>query len=167
MDEEWRDIPGYEGLYQASNTGYIRSLDRTVKCGESGKRKLKGKKLTPIKLKSGYLSVAPSKNGKSQGIHVHLLIIKAFSEGNHDNMVCIHKDGNLLNNTINNLCWVPHTEMNQGEKAGTHKLTKIQVKNIRKRYSEGGISLYRLGRMYGVNQSTIRDAIKYISWNHI
>ena len=64
MKEIWKDIPNYEGFYQISNLGNVRSVDRIVNAGIKNNNKVvkKGKILNPVKDKDGYLKVSLSKN---------------------------------------------------------------------------------------------------------
>ena len=81
MEEEWRDIKGYEGLYQVSNTGLVRSLDRTVTYFRNGKEikaTFKGVILEQDISRYGYCLVKLSKNGHKKGYGVHCLMYKAF-----------------------------------------------------------------------------------------
>lgn len=90
MIEEWRDIRGYEGLYQVSNLGRIKSIPR---------ERTKGGILKPLKDRTGYLSVNLYKNGKIKRCKIHRLVANNFLEVNH-------KDGNKLNNNLSNLEYV-------------------------------------------------------------
>ena len=95
--EEWRDIEGYEGLYQISNLGRVKSL-----------RNNKARKEKILKVKkntTGYLYLSLYKNNVSKNYLLHRLVAKAFLE-NPNNYPCInHKDENKENNNINNLEW--------------------------------------------------------------
>ena len=103
MIEEWRSIEGYEGLYEVSNTGQVRSLDRYVKGKGKSYRLQKGKMLSPIKNKDGYLQVNLCCNGKNKMFLVHRLAAQAFLL-NPDNLPEInHKDEDKTNNSVDNL----------------------------------------------------------------
>lgn len=92
IKEIWKDIPNYEGLYQASNLGKIKSLYRN-------------KILSPCKDKDGYLKVLLYKNKKRKNISVHRLIALTFLD-NYDNFPVVnHKDENKQNNRVDNLEW--------------------------------------------------------------
>lgn len=99
--EVWKDIPEYEGLYQVSNLGNVRSLDRVCSRG----RKLKGKVLKAAFCSAGYFGVALSKNGKGKTITIHKLVAYAFL--NHKpcgyKLVVNHIDINRENNNLYNL----------------------------------------------------------------
>ena len=99
MIEEWRPVVGYEGLYEVSNTGQVRSLDRFYY------RLHKGKVLSPAKDRYGYLTVTLNCNGKSKTIKIHRLVAQAFIE-NPDNLPQVnHKDEDKTNNNVDNLEW--------------------------------------------------------------
>ena len=104
--EEWRDIEGYEGLYQVSNYGRIRSLGRTLIEKNTNKTKiLKGKILKLAKCTNGYEFVQLYKNGKAKQHLVHRLVAKAFIP-NHNNLPQVnHKDEKKTNNKVDNLEW--------------------------------------------------------------
>jgi hypothetical protein len=104
VKEEWRDIAGYEGLYQVSNLGRVKSLAR--------KNRLQDKILTPCNLTSGYLFVALRKNGNTKQFTVHRLVSCAFIP-NPENKPCVdHIDCNRHNNCAANLSWVTYSENN-------------------------------------------------------
>ena len=105
MIEEWRPIEGYEGLYEVSNTGQVRSLDRYVEYSNGQIHLHKGKVLSPAKDPDGYLKVVLNCNRKCKIITVHRLVAKAFIP-NLDNLPQInHKDEDKTNNNVDNLEW--------------------------------------------------------------
>jgi hypothetical protein len=117
--EIWKDINGYEGFYQASNYGRIRSVDRIIirKLPNKADRicKQSGKIIKPMINKGTRKGVKPryelrlSKNGETKGYQVHRLIAITFYEFDETYEVN-HKDGNPLNNHIDNLEVVPRIE---------------------------------------------------------
>ena len=103
--EIWKDYKDYEGLYQASNLGRLRSLDRWVKSKSGSVRFCKGRILKPCTTKDGYLLVNLCKNGKIKSFLVHRLVAEVFID-NPDNLPQVnHKDENKLNNNAENLEW--------------------------------------------------------------
>ena len=103
--EEWRSIPGYEGLYEVSNLGRVRSLDRYVKYSNGMIHLHKGKVLSPGKDTDGYLKVVLNCNRKCKTITVHRLVALTFIP-NPDNLPIInHKDEDKTNNSVDNLEW--------------------------------------------------------------
>lgn len=104
--EVWKDIPNFEGLYQVSNLGNVKSLNRII---NDRHKNIKGKLLKP-NIANGYYKVVLSKNGKLKTIPIHKLVAQTFIL-NADNKPQInHIDGNKLNNNINNLEFVTAKE---------------------------------------------------------
>lgn len=103
--EEWKTIPGYEGLYEVSSYGRVRSVDRYVKYLNGMIHLHKGKVLSPGIRSDGYLQVSLCCNGKYKTISVHRLIAQTFLP-NPDNLPMInHKDEDKTNNNVDNLEW--------------------------------------------------------------
>lgn len=103
--EEWRDIEGFEGLYQVSNYGRVKSLQREVRANTCGVRMLAEKVLRASKNNAGYMLVVLCKNGKHFNKMVHRLVAEAFIANPNGFKEVNHKDENKLNNNIENLEW--------------------------------------------------------------
>lgn len=97
MNEEWRDIKGYEGKYQVSNLGRVRSLNYH--------RENREEILSNIPNKEGYLQVSLYKNGKSKPFYIHKLVALYFIENPNNYKEVNHKDENKSNNKASNLEW--------------------------------------------------------------
>lgn len=97
MDEIWKDIEGYEGLYQVSNLGNVRSLNY----GRTGEIKL----LNQYTNKKGYKHTSLSKNGKVKNHLIHRLVAIAFIPNPNNYKEVNHKDENPSNNNVKNLEW--------------------------------------------------------------
>ena len=102
--EIWKDVPNYEGYYQVSNLGRVRSLDRIIIDGKR-KRNFKGVVLKQGLSKAGYYSVSLYKNHKGMTFFIHQLVGICFLgyELKQNGFVVNHKDHNKLNNTLNHL----------------------------------------------------------------
>ena len=111
MIEIWKDIPGYEGLYKASNTGKIYSI--------ANKRELISK--SP----AGYLYVGLRKDGFKKTVAVHRLIAKTFLPNPENKPEVHHKDHNAQNNRIDNLEWITPEE-NKSEYYHSDKFKESQ-----------------------------------------
>ena len=127
MSEEWRPIEGYEGLYEVSSYGRVRSLDRYVKTCYEAYKLHKGKILSPAKDKNGYLKVNLCCNGKHNTIRVHKLVAQAFIP-NPDNLPEVnHKDEVKTNNNVDNLEWCDRSyNISYGTRTERQKKTNIQ-----------------------------------------
>ena len=101
IEEIWRPIEGYEGLYEVSSYGRVRSLDRY----DNRNCFRKGKVLSPIKDKDGYIQVSLYYNRKMYKKYVHRIVAEAFLP-NPDNLPEVnHKDEDKTNNNVTNLEW--------------------------------------------------------------
>ena len=105
MQEIWKDIVGYKGLYQISNKGRVKSLERYSYKGNRSIQKLKGRILKASIRKDNYLTVVLRKDGKSTSYLVHRLVAQAFIPNSYNYNVINHKDENKQNNDIRNLEW--------------------------------------------------------------
>ena len=97
MNEIWKDIEGYEGKYQVSNLGNVKSLSYLG----TGKEKL----LKPFKTEDGYLFIGLNKNNKRKFYKIHRLVAQAFIDNPNNYPIINHKDENKRNNNMNNLEW--------------------------------------------------------------
>jgi hypothetical protein len=98
--ELWKDIKGYEGLYQVSRNGVVKGVDRTLSWNATKTKQWKGKILKTIVDSLGYCRVSLCKDGKVKSHKIHRLVAETFLNGEgHIN----HKDGNKLNNHLDNL----------------------------------------------------------------
>lgn len=111
MNEEiWKDIKNYEGYYQVSTFGRIRGLDRLIVRSDGRSYLRKGKILTLILNKDGYLNTKLSKDGHTIPVRVHRIVAETFLP-NPDNLPEVnHKDFNRTNNHIENLEWCSHID---------------------------------------------------------
>lgn len=110
MEEEWRDIKGYEGFYQVSNFGIVRSLDRLVTAKDNRKLHIRGVTLRLSKNRNGYLQVMLCKGNKPKHHRVHRLVAENFLPRVSYKPDVNHIDGNKSNNRITNLEWCNKSE---------------------------------------------------------
>lgn len=116
----WKDIPNFEGLYQASINGEIRSINHIRKNG-TNEYEQKGKILKFTKNHSGYYQVRLSKNGIAKTYRVNRLVALTFIDNPLNRETVNHKDGNKLNNKVENLEWATHKEQTKH----MHEVLKI------------------------------------------
>lgn len=167
--EVWKDIPEYKGLYQASNFGNIRSLDREITQLANGRKMhftyvKKGRVLAQSIQNGGYPVVSISVNARRKICTVHRLVASAFIENPNDFRDVNHKDGNKQNNYVENLEWVEHSENIK------HSYRKLGQKRHYKpiRCIDTGItyqSCKEASVMTGINKSSINHAVNGVS-NH-
>ena len=132
QSEIWKDIPEYKGMYQASNLGRVRSLDRKYRgsnqFGASFIVTKKGKILKPKVRKDGYLSVVLYNKQKTKHISVHRLIALTFLPNPNNYAVINHKDEDKTNNNVSNLEWCTQSyNINYGSR---NEKTAEKLRNI-------------------------------------
>ena len=110
MSEEWVTIPGYNGTYEVSVSGKVRSKDREIRLLDGRIRHWKGKLLSPKQNGKGYVFYTLSKDGVPKTHYVHRLLAIAFISNEGNKGYVNHCDGNPRNNDLSNLEWVSHAE---------------------------------------------------------
>jgi hypothetical protein len=111
MTEIWKDIQGYEGLYQVSNLGRVKSLERWVQ--NHGKMQHHPEKIKePSRKEKGYRTTQLYKEGKVQNVYVHRLVAEAFVANPDGKETVNHINGNKDDNRAENLEWNTYTENN-------------------------------------------------------
>lgn len=115
MEEEWKDIKGYEGRYQVSNLGNVKSLEHYHKCVFWGKERLRHRKEQILKQwkRSSYLLVDLWKEAARDVRSVHILVYEAFFGIIEDGLIIHHIDENKFNNRIDNLKITNYDEHNK------------------------------------------------------
>lgn len=173
--EEWREIPGYEGFYEISTEGQIRSMDREVmQKGRWGTslRKAAGMILKPLALNTGYMQVTLWKQGAKCKASVHRLVLLAFVGPSE--LPTNHKDGVKANNQLANLEYCTYAENtahshqvlgnNRGERSGkSAKLNEDKVRAIR----ADTRTLQVIAAEYGVTHQAIHHIKSGKNWAHV
>lgn len=108
-NEEWRDIPGYEGLYQVSNMGRVKSLDRTITRSDNKVFFIPGKIRKPQLWGAGYQMIRLVNNNIAKMFTIHRLVALAFIPNPNNLPYVNHKDENRCNNKLSNLEWCTHS----------------------------------------------------------
>ena len=176
MEEEiWKDIEDFEGLYQVSNLGRVKSLVRPYRRTE--------KILTPTKNTTGYLIVGLRRQGSVKSMLVHRMVMQAFEPiDNAEEMTVNHKNFVITDNRYDNLEWCTTLENNQhfwregghidlskvtGSNHHLSSLTEEDVLNIRAMHATGNYSVHGLAKVLGMPESTVRCIVKRKTWKHI
>lgn len=146
--EQWKDILGYEGIYQVSNEGNIRSVGRFIKNNTSIYWR-EGSLLCPYKGGTSiYYTVSLSKEGNVRKRMVHRLVAQHFLNDWNEHLEVNHKDGDKLNNNVSNLEMcdrmynIQHSitynlKHDYGENSKNAKLTNSQINQIRELHKNG------------------------------
>ena len=181
IKEKWVDIPKYEGSFQISNHGRIRSLDRVVEYTTTSKngvvahikRFFEGRIRLMGKCRAGYASLVVSTNSKNHTLRPARLVAAAFlPPPKPDQFEINHIDGVPLNNYFENLEWCTHKEnMAHATETGlirqrinTPVLEEHGVRAIRFLYASGDFSQWQLATMFGVSQPHINNIIAFRTW---
>lgn len=175
VDEVWREIPGHEGSYEASNLGQVRSLTRIVqrpnRWGVLTDFRWRGRILTPVLHKGYYVT----KLGKCKTLYgFHQLVARAFIGTPPTGKVVNHINGNKLDNRPENLEYITNVEnvkhayrtellSNKGSTNGNTTLTEGQVAEIKRASGTNK----ELAARYGVKFYVIQRIRNGHSWKHV
>jgi hypothetical protein len=170
--EVWVAVKGYEGYYQVSNRGRVKSLVRKVPWGGKWFYTVRGKLLKRATYNGPYLRVHLNKDGKETLASVHRLVLEAFAGSCPKGMEACHNDGDPQNNRLENLRW--DTEKNNqsdrnkhgtsltGRKFGVGNSWKLdkKVQEMLAAWGTGKYTKSEVARMFGVSYQTIHYHIK-------
>jgi|SRR5882672_1962489 len=172
MKEIWKSVVGLESLYEVSNCGRVRSIDRTIILKrKEGPRpfRYRGKLLKQTSASHGY----PTVRFPFSGACVHTLVLEAFVGPRPDKMECLHKDGNKANSRLSNLSWgtrsqnmmdaIAHGTIPKGESHVHAKLTDEIVRTIRASTDSDRV----LASIFNVDSETVRRSRRRESWRHV
>lgn len=153
MEEIWRSVKGYEELYQVSNYGQIRSVDRFVGYRYKGKQRIyKGRLLKQVE-RNGYLSVSLSKGNNIKQKSIHRLVAEAFLPNPSNLPLVNHIDENKKNNMVSNLEWCScayNTNYGSGRKKQAESQQKVVLQydkdgNLLNQYPSATIAALKNG----------------------
>lgn len=156
--EIWKDIPGYEGFYQASNLGNIKSVERYYVGGCGCRRKVGGIR-KPHKMKDGYLHLMLCKNGNKKHFLVHRLIAITFIPNPNNLPEVNHKDENRQHNSVDNLEWCSSSYNsnygNRNKRVGLGNGKKVIQSDFEGRIISVYKSASEASRQTGINRNSI------------
>lgn len=133
MEEIWKDIKDYEGQYQVSNFGNVKSLNYFVINTKGFRHFHEGKLMHPYREKYGYMIVCLTKNRKHKNVKVHRLVAEAFIPNPENKPQVNHIDGDKTNNKVENLEWCNNAEnITHAYKSGLTYYTKGRQDNFEK-----------------------------------
>lgn len=174
----WKEITGYEGVYEVSDAGGIRSVDRTIYQEGHGYRKLKGTEVKSHDNGKGYKYVTLCKDGNKKNYYVHILVAREFIGEYGESKQVDHIDFDRKNNCVSNLQIVTIRENvrrifakgrgnpPRGERSGSAKVNRKQVLEIREKLKEG-VSPRELAGIYGIHETTILHIKHNRIWRHL
>jgi hypothetical protein len=162
-DERWLPVPGFEGLYEVSDLGRVRSLDRVVpqanRWGGVSHSLRKGRILKPGRHAGGHLFVCLCNETGHHQIFIHRLVLMAFDRLRPDGMECRHLDGDPTNNRFDNLAWGTRLEnMADRTALGEHNPPR-GVRNSRAILDEEKVRLIRQEYAFGERKSDIARSL--------
>ena len=175
--ESWKDIPGWEGFYQASTLGRIKSISRLNSRGERIKTKIRKQEND----RRGYPQIILCRNGKSKNYKTHQLIAAAFLPNPKNKLQVNHLNGIKNDNCIENLEWNTNLENMRhswetgiktsinfsGEKNGESKLKNEDVIRIRELWKTGEYTKRAISKMFPVTESTIGRILNGQYWKRL
>jgi len=172
--ERWKAIPGWEGMYEVSDHGRMKSMSRQVLTSGGRRRAHEGRILVRSPNHAGYIPALLSLDGVKEVDLVHRLVLLAFIGPCPDGMECRHLDGEKTNNRIGNLAWgtraenqadrVLHGTGNTGSRHGMSKLDELSVRIIRR---IDGMTQLEIGMVFGVSIPTVSSIRAGLSWSHV
>lgn len=167
MKEEWKDVVGFEGIYQVSSSGQVKSLDRFVQVGK-GIRFRQGLVLKQKTKKGGYLCVHLRNQDKECHPTVHRLVAEHFIDNPDMKPTVNHIDGNKKNNSSENLEWATSKEQIQHaidsgllKNTASPKYSKEFKKEILNYYDQTNCSIYQLSVRFGISERTAGRLVKF------
>tara|TARA_R110000851_G_scaffold298994_5_gene454801 strand:+ start:39 stop:590 length:552 start_codon:yes stop_codon:yes gene_type:complete len=178
MEEIWKDIENYEGFYQVSNLGKVRSLDRSVTGKDGIIQKLKGRNLKGAFNNKGYPTCCLCRNAILKTVLISRLVAKSFVDNPNMLPVVDHIDDKPKNNNYKNLRWCTQSFNIQkshdlgrspavcGEAHRSAKLNDMKVLTILT-LLKNGKTVTELAKEYGVTYSSIAGIKNGLYWKHV
>lgn len=181
MEEVWKDVAGWEGLYQVSNLGRVKSLPRKVPYPRGqGWYSVKGKILKPqVNAKTGYLMVNLKYGGELERKSIHRMVAELFIPNPQRLPEVNHRDGDKTNPHVLNLEWATESDnaihayatglikIVVGEAVSSAKLTEVQVLQIRELCKQSGARDELIAQSFNVSRKCIAKIRTRETWKHI
>lgn len=159
MEEIWKPVKGYEGLYEVSDQGRVRSIVRQVNGRGSGTHKAGGRMIKPFN-RYAYIGIVMSKENKARQYYLHRVVAEAFIPNPDNKPEVNHIDGDKFNNNASNLEWVSHSENGKHAykiglrtKRGGTPSKKVRVTTLG--FYKDFDSIADAANFFGISQSSI------------
>lgn len=165
-------ITGYEGIYEISRNGEVKSLTRTIKSKGSSVRLLKGRHLKIKTKPNGYLTVALCKHSKVKFKYTHRLVAEAFIPNPENKPQVNHINGIKSDNRVENLEWITaHDNLiharTTGLIASAGSLNEVQVLEIATLLNRGDLLQREIADIYQVSRHTVTDINNGNTWSNL
>lgn len=167
VDEEWINIKGFEGYYQISNCGQVKSITRTIIYKDKRRWDIKERILIPYFNNKGYWYVNLSKNGKAKPCMIHQLVAKHFLQHKSDKPQVNHKDCNKNNNHADNLEFVNNSENQIHAVRNGFRGTKLSIEDVLYIRKHSCLATENLAKKFNVSKSLINQVKSRKIWNHV
>lgn len=172
MVELWKPVQNYEELYEVSNLGSVKSLERLAHTQQTEKKahKIKERILKPGVNNQGYLTVSLSKQGKRKTFKIYRLVSEAFLGTKPKNYVTRHGAKGSQDNSVTNLSYGTYQDNERDkirDKSSNHKFSEKEILEIRQIYREGQLNIKQLSVLYAVDHACMWKIIRYKSYKHV
>nr|WP_326188536.1 NUMOD4 domain-containing protein [Exiguobacterium indicum] len=166
MQEQWKAVIGYIGIYEVSSLGRVRSLDRTIVTCRGVQQRRKGVLLRPRLNREGYRKVTLYQRGRGERVQVGLLVAQAFLTTDVTEAQLVRRNGKRADDQLSNLEVLPSIDQQYTELLGEFDLllgqhvtlSPFQIRTIRAQY-EKGKTTRQLAEQYQVTENRIRNII--------
>lgn len=175
--EEWRPVTDFEGYYEVSNLGRVRSLTRRRKSRHKHGAIHKGRVIRLGTHTNGYKFIPLRVDRVACYRRVHRVVLEAFVGRCPNGMNCCHKDGDKSNNRLDNLRWDTqranaldkrkHGTDNRGTKHWNSKLTEDDIREIRRLIKTDVWNARKLAIHYGITESCMSNILHRKTWKHV
>lgn len=171
QQETWKDIPGFEGAYQVSDLGRVRSLDRVILV-RGFPRRLRSRIVAPQRHSGGYRKLQLAGHQK----FVHRLVAAAFLGPCPEGKEVAHLDNDRANNALSNLAYLTHQEnldhmLKHGTRwrGETHPMAVLTTDDVRqiRQLAAQGITQRAIAEHYPVTDRTIGAIVRKDRWSHV
>jgi hypothetical protein len=177
MEEIWKDIKGFEAIYQISNLGRVKSLKRSITHSYWGKVNLSERIKKAFIDRCGYYSVMLHKESVKKSFSVHRLVALAFIPNENKKLDVNHKNGIKTDNRLENLEWMTRSENvihslktrlkipKNGNQVHNSILSKENA--IKIKYEHKDLTHKQIAKLYGIDSSLVSKIRRNLNWKHI
>lgn len=174
-DEEWREVVGYNGFYEVSSLGRIRSWHSGNRHSGADQRAAEPRILNPHRQAAGggYVAVSMRQGGRQVTTYLHRLVAIAFHGAVPEGMETCHNDGNPANNAPSNLRYDTHANnlaeriMPCGEQHHRSRLTDSDALEVRRLRDECGWKLREIAEKFDIGVTTVHAVTSRRTWVHV